>query len=75
MGDVATEIRVNRRQRDGWSVYTSPDLPGLYVASKNDREAYEDVPLAIQMLFRLDYQIDVSVSHKVDYDNFVARNT
>jgi len=34
---------VTRKARDGWFVYTCDDLPGLYVASKNDRIAYNEL--------------------------------
>lgn len=67
----ATEIQVSRRRKDGWYVYTCDDLPGLYVASQSDREAYEDVPRAIEMLFRLDLGAAVRVLHKLPYDSFV----
>jgi hypothetical protein len=35
--------------------------------------AYNDLPTAIRMLFKLDYGADVSVHHKVDYTTFMAQ--
>lgn len=72
MPKVATEISVRRASRDGWFVYTSEAIPGLYIASKDDRAAYNDVPKAIAQLFKLDWNANVSVSHKVGYDDFFS---
>jgi hypothetical protein len=73
MSAMATEITVRRRLRDGWYIYTCDAIPGLFVASKDDREAYEDVPTAIKLLFRLDFGVEVSVANKVNYDSFFSK--
>jgi hypothetical protein len=39
MTESATEIQVVRRNRAGWHIYTCEALPGLYVASKDDKTA------------------------------------
>jgi hypothetical protein len=70
---IATEIQVLRRVRGGWHVYTCELLPGLYVASRDDKAAYNDVPTAITMLFKLDFGVRISVHHKTDYDTFMSR--
>ncbi|HXW30152.1 MAG TPA: hypothetical protein VEK55_12385 [Xanthobacteraceae bacterium] len=70
---IGTEIQVRRRIRDGWHVYTCDVLPGLYVASKDDKTAYNDLPQAIATLIKLDLGQDVSVTHKVDYDTFMRQ--
>jgi len=71
--DVATliqvPVRVHRTVRDGWHVYTCEQLPGLYVASKDQRKAYGDVPIAIQALIKLDFGVDCLVAHKVEYQD------
>jgi hypothetical protein len=70
---IGTEISVRRRVRDGWYVYTCSQLPGLYVASKDDRLAYSDLPDAIQKLIKLDTNAEVKAAHKVDYDLFMRQ--
>ncbi len=73
MTGTATEIQVIRRSRNGWHIYTCEALPGLYVASKDDKKAYYDLPNAIRMLYKLDYGATVSVFHKADYDSFMKQ--
>jgi len=73
MTGTATEIQVVRRIRNGWYVYTCEALPGLYVASKNDKQAYYDVPNAIRMLYKLDFGATVSVFPKTDYATFMKQ--
>ncbi len=68
---IATEIQVVRRSRGGWHVYTCDALPGLYVAHQDDKKAYDDLPTAIRTLFKLDFGVDVSVHHKIDYATFM----
>lgn len=70
---IGTEISVRRRVRDGWFVYTCSNLPGLYVASKDDRTAYSDLPDAIQKLIKLDHNATVKAVHKIDYDLFIKQ--
>ena len=61
---ISTEVIVTRRARDGWFVYTCDDLPGLFVASQDDRTAFDDLPASIQKLLKLDLGIECRVSHK-----------
>jgi hypothetical protein len=69
----STEVMVKRRARDGWFVYTCDELPGLFVASQDDRAAYEDVPRSIETLFRLDHGIDCVVTQKLSYAELVKQ--
>jgi hypothetical protein len=73
MDPLATDITVRRSRRDGWHIYTCEAIPGLYIANKDDRLAYNDVPNAISLLFKLDWGVEVSVAHKVGYDEFFAK--
>ena len=68
---IGTEIHVRRRERDGWHVYTCNELPGLFLASKDDNKAYGDLPEAIRLLFKLDFGRDVTVAHKIGYSQFL----
>jgi len=70
---VTTEICVRKTVRDGWHVYTCKELPGLYVAHKDDRIAYNDLPEAIRKLVKLDDGVDCTVSHKLTYAEFVQQ--
>lgn len=71
METYVAELNIRRRTRDGWYVYTCDTLPGLYVASQDDKKAFNDLPKAIQMLIKLDVGIDCVVSMKVDYQQLV----
>jgi hypothetical protein len=73
MDALAADIAVRRSFRDGWSIYTCEAIPGLYVANQDDRLAYNDVPKAIALLFKLNWRVSVSVAHKVSYDEFFAK--
>lgn len=70
--EMATVIDVHRQVRDNWYIYTSEQLPGLYLASPDDRKAYDDLPSAIRELILLDYGVDCRVVHKVEYREFEA---
>jgi hypothetical protein len=67
---IEVPITVHRKVRDGWYVYTCDQLPGLYVASPDDRKAYDDLPTAIRTLVKLTYGTDCLVAHKVEYQDF-----
>ena len=71
--NFSTEVVVMRKAQDGWFVYTCADLPGLYVAHRNDQVAYNDLPEAIRLLVKLNEGIDCAVSHAVPYSEFVRR--
>jgi len=72
---LSTDLIVKRRVRDGWYVYTCDTLPGLLVAGKDDRVAYEDVPNSIRALIKLDHGIDCVVTHRVSYAEFLGKLT
>ena len=48
-------VNIRYKCRDEWHIFTSDDLPGLYVASKDVKKAFEDVPVAVNKLIELDY--------------------
>lgn len=70
--EMATVIDVRREVRDGWYIYTSDQLPGLYLASPDDRKAYEDLPAAIRELIRLESGVECRIMPKVGYREFQA---
>ena len=65
-------VDVQYKSLDGWHVFTSPNMSGLYVASKNAEVAFNDIPTAIQMLVKLDTGLDVKVEAAMPYDEFEA---
>lgn len=69
--NLFTEVSVRRKVKDGWFVYICDELPGLYVAHRDDKVAYNDLPTAISMLLKLDLGVDCTVTHKLGYANFV----
>lgn len=50
MAQKITTVKVVYQKIEGWHVFTSPDLEGLYVASPDPRRAYDDVGTAIRNL-------------------------
>ena len=67
----SAEVVVRRKVQDGWQVYTCDQIPGLFVASEDDKAAYNDLPASIRALLFLDFGIECVVSHKLSYVEFV----
>lgn len=73
MGDTSTSIQVKyRHMLDGWHVFTSDELPGLYVASKDAELAYHDVATAIEKLLLLDEGIKCKTRLEVPFGQFLG---
>lgn len=47
---------------DGYWAISSKDLPGLMLAGRDIGPLVEDVPAAIKLLYKLNYQMDVEVT-------------
>jgi hypothetical protein len=54
-------IRVNYRFIDGYHVYTSDDVYGLYVANRDAQAAYDAVGPSLEKLISLNEKIDCRV--------------
>lgn len=65
-------VKVRYKSLDGWHVFTSPNMIGLYVASRDAETAFNDVVTAIQMLVKLDTGFDVKVQAGMPYEEFEA---
>lgn len=50
---IVSSVAVKHEHRDGWHTFTSPQLPGLCVASTDLQKAYKDVALSIETLILL----------------------
>ena len=49
------------RNRDGWFVATSEDLPGLFVAHPDIAQVVADVPVTIKAIYKAEFDLDVDV--------------
>lgn len=63
-------VCIEYKNVDGVHVFTSEDLPGLYIASKDDEAAYRDVAEGIKLLVRLDYGMECEVSPAMTPEEF-----
>src|SRR4029079_4918767 len=59
--DSCGTVNVRYREIDGFHVFTSDDVRGLYVASKDVQEAYGAIAPTIQTLLELNEQLKVKV--------------
>ncbi|MEX2649873.1 MAG: hypothetical protein WD673_12760 [Alphaproteobacteria bacterium] len=66
---IAT-IEVTYELRDGLHVFYSTDLPGLLVANRDPKTAYNDVSSAIELLLKLDDGITVTVAPAASFEEF-----
>jgi len=56
----------------GWYVFEADELPGLYVASRDAKKAFDDVAPAIKMLLKLNEGIDCTIVPALSFDDFIA---
>jgi len=68
--NLITTVNVTYRHRDGWHVFISPEIPGLYIASQDPKAAYEDVPVAVRRLIELDLNCKCEVVRAAPFDSF-----
>ena len=73
MGEI-TSIRIDYKHVEGWHVFMSKDIPGLYVASQDAREAYEDVGPTLEKLLKLNAGISCKVTPETSFEEFVRKN-
>ena len=71
MDHTPVKIDIDYRNQDGWHLFTSGQVPGLFVASPDLKTAFDDVPKVLFMLMKLDHGIDCVVLPKLDYDEFL----
>ncbi len=67
-----TSICARYKHADGWHVFQSDDLPGLYVASKDAERAYNDIAPSIELLIKLNEGITCKAIPELSYREFVA---
>ncbi len=72
MSNVAqATVAVEYRFIDGYHVFTSRDVYGLYVASRDPRKAYDAVAPAIKQLLNVNEGVSCSVEATVPLSQFV----
>ena len=64
-------VKVDYGFRDGWHVFSSLDVPGLYVASKDPETAFNDVAPSIEKLAKLNDDVDCTVQPFLTYAEFM----
>lgn len=68
-----TSVEVRHKHVDGWHIFQSDDLPGLYVASCDPEKAFNDIPNAIQALVEMDENLNCEVKMETSYQDFVQQ--
>lgn len=68
----STSINVQHKYRDGWHVFYSDDMPGLYVASDDPRKAYDDIAPSIEKLIKLDTGVSVTAKPQLSFDEWLV---
>ena len=72
---ASTEITVQYRSKDGWHLFTSDQILGLFVASPDMKVAFSDIPETVRLLLKLDYGLDCVVQPKLEYEAFLRLTT
>jgi hypothetical protein len=67
----AASIRVHYRFVDGYHVYTSDDVYGLYVANEDSRAAYDAVAPSLEKLIKLNEDLDCRVEPTLTFSELV----
>lgn len=66
-----TSISVDYKHVDGWHVFSSSEVAGLYVASQDPERAYNDVACSIRMLLKLNEGLECDVVNELSFPDFV----
>lgn len=70
---MTTSICVSYKCADDWHVFSSDDLPGLYVASKVAKVAFEDVATSIEKLILLNENIHIKAVPELSFKQFIEK--
>ena len=65
-------VTVDYTEREGWHVFTSEDMQGLYVATNDLKSAFVEVPAAIKVLMQLNYDLDCEVRPAKTFAEFAG---
>jgi len=67
----AATVRTQYRFVDGYHVFTSEDVRGLYVASKDAREAFDSLCPVLEQLINLKLKVRCEVEPAMSFDQFM----
>lgn len=65
-------VQVEYKNADDWHVFSSRDLPGLYVASHDPEAAYNDVANAIEKLLQLNEGVQCRAVPQLPFTQFIT---
>jgi hypothetical protein len=71
MAELTAAIRVNYRFVDGYHIYTSEDVYGLYVAHRDPAQAYSAVAPSLERLIQLNEGINCRVQPVLTFSELV----
>lgn len=67
-----TTVRVDYKFREGYHIFTSRDVDGVFVASKNAEKAVQDLSVIIANMLRLNFGIRCNVEPAREFGEFIA---
>lgn len=70
---MTTSICVNFKFAEEWHVFSSDQLPGLYVASRNAEVAFKDVAAAIEKLVFLNEGVKIKAVPELSFKDFIEQ--
>jgi hypothetical protein len=65
-------IRVKHKYKNGYHIFTSDDVRGLYVASKDPKKAFDDLCPVLQELILLKLKVPCEIEPTMTFDEFMA---
>lgn len=68
---MKTSICARYKHVDGWHIFQSDELPGLYVASTDAEAAYNDIAPSIELLLKLNAGIECKAFPEMPFREFV----
>ena len=74
MSKVTTSICVKYKYADGWHIFQSDEIHGLYVANKDAKTSYDDVGVAIEKLILLNEGMECTVQPETTYEEFILHS-
>lgn len=69
---AVTTISVSYRFREGYHIFTSKDVRGLHVASKDARKAYESVSEVLRELVQREAGVEVEIVQVLSFDEWMG---
>lgn len=69
---TSTSVDVTYKTVEGWHIFEADDMPGLYIAHRDPRRAYNAIGPAIQQLIKLDTGMDCRVAPEIPFGEFIG---